>query len=234
MNKLFVIVIAAIGASLVLLVLNEDRGMTLGLSNDKFASLASLSLIAIYLGLSVLRHGASGGHWLRNSAVWLFVFVATLAGYQNRDALQDFASSISAGLVPSSPKFSTGAQGQEVVTIGKSNNGHFEVNASVNGARTRFLIDTGASSIVLTQSDALTIGIDLTALSYVIPVSTANGQAMAAPTRIDEIEIGTIVRRNMRALVAQEGALDQSLLGMDYLDTLSSFTVSRDELQLTD
>jgi aspartyl protease family protein len=234
MARIFFFIIGAILVSFILLMINHDRGMTLGLSNDKFASLVSLSLVAVYLGLNVLRPGALGGANLRNIAIWLFVFVGLIAGYQNRDAMQDFASTVSAGLIPSRPQMSTGANGGTIVTIGKSSNGHFEADANVNGSAVRLLIDTGASDIVLSVDDAARVGIDMAALSYIVPVSTANGQALAAAARIDEISIGTIVRRNMRALVVKDGALDQSLLGMEFLSSLSSFTVKQDELQLTE
>jgi aspartyl protease family protein len=234
MNRIFIGLMIAIFASFILLLINNDRGMTMGLSNDKFASLVSLSLIAVYMGLNAFRPGAFGGTALRNIAVWLFVFVGLIAGYQNRLALQDFASTITAGLIPSRPQSSTAVDGGNIVTIGKSDNGHFEVDTDVNGQAVSFLIDTGATSVVLTANDAASIGLDMSALSFTIATSTANGTAMAAPTRIDEITIGTIVRRNLRALVAKEGALDQSLLGMEFLNSLSSFTIKQDELQLND
>jgi aspartyl protease family protein len=234
MSRIFIVTIAAIIASLVILLINNDRGMTMGLSNDKFASLVSLSIMAAYIGLNALRPGAFGGAALRNVAVWLGVFLALVAGYQNRNTLQDFVSTITAGLIPSRPQSSTGSDGTKIVKIGKSDSGHFEADANVNGSTVRFLIDTGASGIILSSIDAAAIGIDLNDLSFSIPTSTANGQAMAAPTRIDEIIIGSIIRRNLRALVAKEGALDQSLLGMEYLNSLSSFTIKQDELQLTE
>jgi aspartyl protease family protein len=233
MGRIFVVLIAAIIVSLVLLLMNQNSGMTFGLANDKFASLVSLSLIAVYLSLNALRPGAFGAGTVRNIAMWLFVFVALIAGYQNRNAVQDFASMITAGLIPARPQVSTGQDGTSIVVIGKSSNGHFEADANVNGKTIRFLIDTGASGIALSAQDAEKIGIDLADLAYIIPISTANGQALAAPTRIDELSVGTIVRRNMRALVVKEGALDQSLLGMVFLNSLSSFTVKQDELQLS-
>ncbi len=234
MNRIFIVLIVAIVASFALLLINNDRGMTMGLTNDKFASLASLSLIAVYMGLNAFRPGAFGGAALRNIAVWLFIFVGLIAGYQNRFALQDFASTITAGLIPSRPQSSTGTDGGNIVSIGKSDSGHFEADADVNGSSVRFLIDTGASGIVLTSNDAANIGLDASALSFTIATSTANGTAMAAPARINEITIGAIVRRNLRALVAKEGALDQSLLGMEFLDTLAGFSIDKEQLTLKD
>jgi aspartyl protease family protein len=234
MNKIFIGLMIAIFATFILLLVNHDRGMTMGMSNDKFASLASLGLVAVHMGLNAFRPGAFGGTTLRNIALWLFIFVGLIAGYQNRFALQDFGSTITAGLIPSRPQSSTLPDGAALVSIGKSDNGHFEVDSDVNGRGVRFLIDTGATSIVLTANDAASIGLDMSALSFTIATSTANGTAMAAPARIDEIVIGSIIRRNLRALVAKEGALDQSLLGMEFLNSLSSFTIKQDQLQLSD
>jgi aspartyl protease family protein len=217
-----------------LLIYNEEGGKTFGIDNDTFAYTASLSIMAAYFGLNFLRPGTFGGAGLRSVAIWLVLALALVAGYQYREPLQDFASTVTAGLIPASPRSSLGADGGNVVSIGKSDNGHFEVNAEVNGATLRFLVDTGATSIALSAEDAAAIGIDMAGLTYVIPISTANGEALAAAAMIDEITIGTIIRRNLRAVVAKEGAMDGSLLGMEYLNSLSSFTVKQDELQLND
>ena len=65
-------------------------------------------------------------------------------------------------------------------------------------------------------------------------VMTANGRAQAAPVRLSEVSIGPIVRRDVRAMVAEEGRLDESLLGMTFLSTLSSMQMQSDELRLKD
>ena len=66
-----------------------------------------------------------------------------------------------------------------------------------------------------------------------MPVTTANGAAMAAEVRRDSIEVGPIVMRNVRALVARPGALEESLLGMSFLERLKSYAVERGRLILT-
>jgi aspartyl protease family protein len=67
-----------------------------------------------------------------------------------------------------------------------------------------------------------------------VPVSTANGLALSAPATVGEIVVGDIVRRDLPVLVSEAGRLDQSLLGMDFLNTLSGFSVERDQLTLRD
>src|SRR5690606_42020923 len=90
-------------------------------------------------------------------------------------------------------------------------NGHFEVNATINGHTTPMISDTGASAVVLTIADARAAGVNVEGLRYTVPVSTANGQGLAARTRLDSIEVGGIVRRNLTAFVTEEGALETSL-----------------------
>ena len=111
--------------------------------------------------------------------------------------------------------------------------GEFAVAAKVNGARVTFLFDTGASVVVLTAADARRAGIDTRGLDFDVPVTTANGAAMAAEVRLDSIEVGPIVMRNVRALVARPGALEESLLGMSFLERLKSYAVERGRLILT-
>jgi aspartyl protease family protein len=77
--------------------------------------------------------------------------------------------------------------------------------------------------VVLRQSDARLLGVDTRNLRYTVPVQTANGLAYAAHARLREVSIGSITLRNVDALVAQPGALKESLLGMSFLSRLRSY-----------
>ena len=234
MSRTLLFLLAALAATLAIVFINRDSGMTLGMTNDKFVSAASTLLILAAVGTRFIGRGQPLSQTLRHLGFWVIIGIGLIGTYQYRFAIQDFASKISLGLVPSRPHSSTGEDGALSVTLGKANSGHFEVDAQVNGQATHFMIDTGASGIVLNAFDAASIGINTSDLSFIVPVSTANGNAMAAPVTLDQIVIGGIVRKNLRALVAQQGKLDQSLLGMDYLNTLSSFTVKQDDMILQD
>ena len=120
-------------------------------------------------------------------------------------------------------------RGGEVI-VNRRLSGEFAIAGRVNGARATLLFDTGASAVVLTAADARRAGIPAAGLSFDVPVATANGSAMAAEVRIDRIAVGPIVMRNVPALVARPGALDESLLGMSFLERLKSYTVERDRL----
>ena len=94
------------------------------------------------------------------------------------------------------------------------------------------VLDTGASSVVLTRDDAKAAGLPLEVLNYTVNIDTANGRTRAAPVTLDRIAIGGLEERSVEALVAQPGQLKTSLLGMSFLNRLQSWQVSGDRLVL--
>jgi aspartyl protease family protein len=112
--------------------------------------------------------------------------------------------------------------------------GHFLARGLVNGTPVTMLVDTGASSTVLTANDARRAGIDIAALSFTVPITTANGPATAARATVREIRVGEIARHDMTVLVAGPAMLGQSLLGMSFINTLSGFDMRGDRLTLID
>ena len=128
----------------------------------------------------------------------------------------------------------TDSEGRTTVTLDKLQNGHFGAEVVVDGVAIRAMVDTGASATVLTREDARLVGFDPERLNYSIPVSTANGIAQAARVTAGEISVGAISRRNVPVLVAADGALEESLLGMNFIGTLSGFDVRGDRMILRD
>ena len=116
--------------------------------------------------------------------------------------------------------------------IGRRLGGEFVVAGKVNNVPASFLFDTGASTVVIRAQDAKKMGIDTATLDYDVRVTTANGAAMAAETRLDQLSVGPIVIRNVRALIAKPGALSENLLGMSFLERLDSYSVERGRLVL--
>jgi len=109
--------------------------------------------------------------------------------------------------------------------------GQFVVEARVNGQPVRFMVDTGASDLMLSPADAARLGFDLDTLAYTHPYQTANGRVYGAPVRLGEVAVGPIVLRNVKASV--NGApLDHSLLGMSFLGRLGGFSVDGSRLTL--
>ena len=234
MNRLFWIVMLVIGAGLVLLMMNDSAGRTFGIQNHDFSRLIWVGVLVAVIGASLVRSGRPLGDMARNLGVWAAIVLALIAGYQYRYELQEVASRVTAGLVPGSPLALGVDNGRATVTLDKANNGHFEARIQVNGAPVRTVVDTGATSTVLTAEDAQAAGFNPAALSYTVEVSTANGMARAATVRTDEVAIGGIVRKDMPVMVAAPGMLEQSLLGMNFINSLSGFDVRGDRMILRD
>ncbi|RFZ89267.1 TIGR02281 family clan AA aspartic protease [Shinella sp. WSJ-2] len=228
------ILFGILGAGLVLLILNHDGGRTLGIDNNDFGRLVTLSAIGTMMGAGILASRRQWGESLRQAAIWLLIILALATGYLYRFDLQQVGNRLTAGLIPGRAVVTTGANGEQILVINKGVSGHFEADVSIDGAPLRMMVDTGASSIVLTYDDAMRLGINPDNLVFSIEVSTANGRAMAAPVTLRQVAIGPIMRGTIRGMVTQPGQLDQSLLGMSFLETLGSIEITRDELRLKD
>ena len=234
MNRL-TLVLLILGIGLALLLFNNSSGQTFGIDNDRFASALYLTPIAVLLSAGILT-GSRGKlpTVLRQLAIWLVIILGLAAGYLYRGDLQRFGDRLLAGLTPGRAVVTTTRDGVQEVILSKSMSGHFETDATINGGSVHMLVDTGASSVVLSNADAQAVGINPGSLNYTVSVMTANGRTSAAPVQLSEIAIGPITRRNVSALVAQEGQLDQSLLGMTFLSTLGSLQMQTDQLTLRD
>ena len=225
------VVIAIVAVVGLAFLISSGAGSLLGMTENQFgAALPLVALLAVFL-VGAAARSRNIPRTLGSIAIWVGIFGAVLVGYTFRDDLSGAAARVFGELVPGTAMVDREAG---TATFRRGTGGHFEVVASINGARVPMLFDTGATAVVLTERDAEAAGIDTSRLSYTIPVATANGTGRAAAVRLESIEIGGIVRNNIRAFVAESMALDTSLLGMTYLETLSGYAVSSNSLILTD
>lgn len=118
-----------------------------------------------------------------------------------------------------------------VTAIPKSGDGHFWATALVNEKAVRFLVDTGATEVVLTPADAKRLGYDASNLTFDQKVITANGQTVAALVTLTTVGVGRSEISNVDALVVKDG-LSTSLLGMSYLGRLSRIEATPSSLVL--
>jgi aspartyl protease family protein len=184
-----------------------------------------LTLLAAFL---VSRHRGRARDLVVQAGAWVVLGVLLVGGYAYRDQVEAAGRHILAELSPSTPEVT----GQREVTLRAAGDGHFHVDARVNGAPVRMLLDTGASAVALTPEAAEHAGIDLDKLDYDIPVQTANGTDRVALARIRELAVGTIVLRDVQAYVSRPGRLPEPLLGMSFLDRLGGFEKSGRKLIL--
>jgi len=225
MLPIALLVLAALG-----LYLTPADAPLLGLDPAQFAQAALAGALVLWLLLAgpqrfrrVDLARAVGG-----AAMWAALMVALTGVYAYRFEFAGLADRVLAELNPTEPLV---GQGGEVI-IGQRLNGEFVVSAKVNNEPASFLFDTGASSVVIRAQDARRMGLDIAALDYDVRVTTANGAAMAAETRLDQLAVGPIVVHNVRALIAKPGALSENLLGMSFLERLQSYSVERGRLVL--
>lgn len=116
--------------------------------------------------------------------------------------------------------------------INRSWDGHFRAIAQINGADIGLMIDTGASLVLLRHDDAIRIGIPVNELNYSTPLTTASGKSFVAPLVIDSLTIGDLTVHEIKAAVAQDGALHSSLLGMSFLEQLSETVIQKGRMIL--
>ena len=116
--------------------------------------------------------------------------------------------------------------------ISRDQGGEFKLRAKINGVVAPMVIDTGATSVVLTYETAKAAGLPLELLDYNIPLETVGGQTKAARLTLDRLAIGKLVERSVPALVVPRGQMKTNLLGMSFLDRLESWEVRADHLML--
>ena len=156
---------------------------------------------------------------LMQAAIWVLVFCGVLIAYGFKDTLQQ-------QFVPS-----LAVQSDGEFEIVRANDRHFHLTLKVNGVPIKFIVDTGASDIVLTREDAERTGVNMDSLAFLGRASTANGTVKTATTVLNEVVLGDRVDHNVRASV-NGGEMFGSLLGMSYLNQFSEISIRGDRLIL--
>lgn len=223
--------IALLVAIGIAVLIGADAGSMFGLTQEQTAQVVPLVILLIVIAGGLFSRRRKFSELLGGVILWVGIFGIAVVGYTFRDDLYLIAGRVFGELRPGVAVVDS-ANG--TATFQRGMGGHFQVDSHVNGAPMTLIFDTGASAVVLTEKDARAAGIDTDALGYTIPVSTANGTGRAAAVVLDEMEVGGIVRHDVRAYIAEAGALDTSLLGMTFLETLSRYAVTSNALELTD
>lgn len=123
--------------------------------------------------------------------------------------------------------------GGKGVLLQPSAGGHFFGTFTINGRKENGLVDTGASVIAINMTTARRLGVPTGTLSFNAQVNTANGIVKAASVVLDRVEIGTIAVRDVEAMVLPDKSLSGMLVGMSFLNKLSSYRVENGALHLT-
>lgn len=212
--------------AIVMLLAQHGEGRIGPLSTGEFGSFAYMLLILVFLGSSALTMFRERFSQAMTAALlWIVVALVLVIGYSYRYELHNVADRVMSELIPGHV-ISRGRS----IEVARTNAGDFDISARVNGVRIPMVLDTGASSVVLTQQDAKAAGLPLEVLNYTVSIDTANGRTRAAQVTLDRLAVGGLEERSVEALIVPSGQLRTSLLGMSFLNRLQSWQVTGDRL----
>ena len=192
------------------------------MSGDSLASLGYLALLLVALGGAYLAsHRQSVGKSLQMALVWGMIFLGCMAVY---GLWGDISRDYGRNSLPIT-------QQDGAIALPRAPDGHYYVTAEVNGAAIDFLVDTGASDIVLSRADAARIWLDLEKLAFLGSARTANGVVPIAYSRLKTIQLGPYLDQGISVAI-NGGEMEKSLLGMSYLGLFGRIEIAQDQLIL--
>jgi len=192
------------------------------MTGDQTASLIYLVLLGCVIGGSFFLSGRLRlSELVRVGGLWVLIFVGVIAAYGLWNDVQQT-------VLPSQAVFAE--QGR--VEIPRAPDGHYHMTLDVNGTPIRFIVDTGASDLVLTKQDAARVGLDPDGLAFTGAARTANGTVATARVWLEEVNLGGITDRGVPAVV-NGGDMSGSLLGMAYLDRFAEVSFGGGRMVLT-
>ena len=193
------------------------------MTGDDIANLIYLSVLILVIGGYFIAASRTNlPRLLQQGAIWMFIFIGaiTVAGLWSEMGTTSFHR-----------QSVVQTEGSTIVSAPRDRDGHYYLSLIINDAPIRFVVDTGATDLVLTKEDAVRVGLDPKQLAYLSIANTANGQVRLARVRLDSVQLGDITDQNVRAVV-NEGDMRESLLGMTYLQKFGRIQIEGNRLTL--
>ena len=192
------------------------------MESDEIGRLLYLSLLGVAIaGYFFVGNRQEISKSLRQFALWALIFVGVIAGY-------GLWNDVSNEIMPRQ----SFAQDDRQISVPQSPDGHYYLTLKINDANVRFVVDTGATEMVLNIDDARRAGIDVDNLAYLGRANTATGVVRTASVRLETVKLGSVLDRDFPASV-NGGQMDGSLLGMTYLSRFDTLEIKDRELVLT-
>jgi len=191
------------------------------MTTDQIMQMTYLMLLATAIGGSFIAANRDNlGKTAQQAVIWGLIFVGVVAAY-------GLWGDVSSNVISRQTVFDDSR-----IEVPRSRDGHYYLTLDVNGAPITFVVDTGASDVVLTQKDAQRAGINPDNLRYFGAASTANGVVNTAPVVLDRVALGSIIDTRIPAVV-NGGEMRGSLLGMTYLGLYARIEITNDTLVLS-
>ncbi|MGZ5836603.1 MAG: TIGR02281 family clan AA aspartic protease [Xanthobacteraceae bacterium] len=217
------LILIALAVTVAITLARHDTGNP---SGQDFASLLiRVSGLVLIGGAAIAMFRDNFAQAVKSALIWFFIALVLVVGYTYRFELKDASNRVMAELMPG-----RAATKGRTVELARLEGGDFQISTQVNGRQVGMVLDTGASSVVLTNEAAKAAGLPLEMIKYTVNVETANGRTRAAAVTLDRLAVGGIVERGVSALIAQPGQLKTSLLGMSFLNRLQGWEVRGDKL----
>lgn len=185
---------------------------------------ALVVLVIVASGLIARR--LPWGQTFKYAFAWVSIFAVGFVLFSFRGEAGRVWQRLSADFRPNDPQVQDGT-----VRITRGEDGHFHVNADVNGREIRFLIDSGATTTAMSASDAARAKVETSDLDFPVMIDTANGSTEAKRARIKSFAVGPINREDFPVLVSESFG-DMNMLGMNFLDTLKGWRVEGETMIL--
>ena len=196
------------------------------MSGDRTAEFIYLVAILVFVASALMVRRVPIGQGLKMFAGWVVIFLAAFVAFQMKDDIVGFANQV----LDERRAESTGVEVGGNLEIKQSLDGHFWVDAKINGEPARFLVDSGATTTSISVETARRAGIEPNSRIPAI-VNTANGTVAVQRGRAERLQVGHIVREDVGVHIS-EGFGETNVLGMNFLSSLSGWGVERNRLIL--
>ena len=191
------------------------------MTGDEIGYLAYLAIFGVVMaGWLLASNRGRMGQMAKYAGVWVFLFLGAVV-------VAGLWTDIRGEIRPRQNVIVDGS----TVEVPRSVDGHYYLTLDVNGAPIRFVVDTGASQMVLSREDAARAGLDTSDLIFSSRAFTANGMVDTAPVLLQEVTLAGVTDRGVRAVV-NGGQMPESLLGMSYLQRFNRLEIADGTLVL--
>lgn len=197
------------------------------MTSDQTANLLYSLLFLVLVVSSLAARRLSIGVTVKYALAWLAIFAGAIVLYSFRDIARQVWEQVRTELFPGAP-----VQDGKTIRVRMEEDGHFHVDAQVNGHTLNFLIDSGATSTTLSKTGASEAGVVIDRYGFPVATQTANRVAMMTRARIGSLSIGSIVRTDFPVLVSADQEDAVNLLGMNFLSSLRNWRVEGREMLL--
>lgn len=197
------------------------------MTSDQTANLLYSLLFLVLVVSSLAARRLPIGVTVKYALAWLAIFAGAVVLYSFRGIVRQGWEQVLTELFPGAP-----IQHGKTIRVRMEEDGHFHVDAQVNGHTLNFLIDSGATTTALSQMGANAAGVQIDAYGFPVATQTANGVAMMKRARIGSLSIGSIVRTDFPVLVSADEEDAINLLGMNFLSSLRNWRVEGREMIL--